>query len=116
MTVLNYARFTMFGREQAGHIGQKMHGSLMPACIAGPLVREATSQRRLQPGSKGAACGLVSAADRVGPRSAAASLARFYASSDNCFGLPPFWSVRSVGYSPVKQWSVNCGESGSRPL
>jgi hypothetical protein len=27
----------------------------------------------------------------------------------------PFWSVSSVGYSPVKQWSVNCGLMSSRP-
>ena len=27
----------------------------------------------------------------------------------------PFWSVSSVGYSPVKQWSVNWGLMSSRP-
>ncbi len=38
------------------------------------------------------------------------------ASNDNCRGefCWPVWSVSPVGYSPVKQWSVNCGRSGSR--
>src|SRR6187455_1599625 len=33
------------------------------------------------------------------------------ARSDNCRGwlCCPVWSVSPVGYSPVKQWSVNCG-------
>jgi hypothetical protein len=38
------------------------------------------------------------------------------AKSESCRGCAccPVWSVRPVGYSPVKQWSVNCGRTGSR--
>ena len=38
------------------------------------------------------------------------------ARSDNCcLALSPLRSVKRVGYSPVKQWSVNCGCALLRP-